>query len=736
MMDNSSCYNINDPNFNVDLYYKKLLKECSLKQLMDKENEIVRAASTLHSDMQTLVYENYNKFISATETIKKMKTDFKKMENEMELLTTNMNSITSFSDQISSTLQGTRKQVSDLCSKHDMLKRLQFLFKLPNQLKNQVQENNFRKAVEDYKQAQQVLIQYGDLDSFRGIREDCDKTVIELRTKLHRKLTSSDVSTKELTNCVQLLMELDEPIEDLSSEFLEQANIRLKKHLDDLGQFSDCQDMLEFVDSGSSGFLNELCITVATYNDLFLKNCSFEDISKILTTKCDDVVAENMDQYFVVIQNRIESEKEADDSAIIVKALDKFCRKLQTANVLTPHSNFASAGTEIVIKAARRQCRLHLNALKIYFSESIANVKQTLATSKSLLAPNVKTESNSSSERTYESLFSEFLTCLVTNVIEKIKGILQDLMVFLQPELLFSSKNNFRESFCVDSVREGLVVSFLHHLIATINSFTETAIPQQLLFILSKVSLQYHSQAIHSLLDLVDKWFHIDEFYKTVQLSTETELCTEMYAVAQRLINHFVKMQGLSISQMLRKSVETRDWLHGMEPRMVRPVMKRVIEELTNTDAQVGVLFEEGAKADRSSDSSRKTQSRHHRSISNWSSYTPASTHSINVINKLFSERIDIFAPVQFSKVSIMTGIIKISLKTLLECVRLKTFSRYGLQQVQVDTHYLQLYLWRFLHDENLINFLLDDILGSAVQRCLDPVLMEPSVIEIICERG
>lgn len=49
-----------------------------------------------------------------------------------------------------------------------------------------------------------------------------------------------------------------------------------------------------------------------------------------------------MDQYFVVIQNRIESEKEADDSAIIVKALDKFCRKLQTANVLTPHSNFAS----------------------------------------------------------------------------------------------------------------------------------------------------------------------------------------------------------------------------------------------------------------------------------------------------------------------------------------------------------------------------------------------------------
>ena len=53
-------------------------------------------------------------------------------------------------------------------------------------------------------------------------------------------------------------------------------------------------------------------------------------------------------------------------------------------------------------------------------------------------------------------------------------------------------------------------------------------------------------------LDLTDKWFHMDEFTRTAHLSTETEMCTEMYAVAQRLINHFVKMQGLAISQVSR----------------------------------------------------------------------------------------------------------------------------------------------------------------------------------------
>lgn len=31
---------------------------------------------------------------------------------------------------------------------------------------------------------------------------------------------------------------------------------------------------------------------------------------------------------------------------------------------------------------------------------------------------------------------------------------------------------------------------------------------------------------------------------------------------------------------------------------------------------------------------------------------------------------------------------------------------------------------------------LLDEVLGSAVHRCLDPILMEPNAVEIICERS
>lgn len=75
-----------------------------------------------------------------------MKSDFKQMETEMNLLAENMNSITTFSEQITNTLQDTRSQISRLSSVHSLLKRLQFLFKLPNKLKTQVSEGAYAQV--------------------------------------------------------------------------------------------------------------------------------------------------------------------------------------------------------------------------------------------------------------------------------------------------------------------------------------------------------------------------------------------------------------------------------------------------------------------------------------------------------------------------------------------------------------------------------------------------------------
>lgn len=87
-------------------------------------------------------------------------------------------------------------------------------------------------------------------------------------------------------------------------------------------------------------------------------------------------------------------------------------------------------------------------------------------------------------------------------------------------------------------------------------------------------------------------------------VSSVLKYCYKFFKI---LSNNIIFSSIKNIWQMLRKSVETRDWLHTIEPRTVRAVMKRILEDLSVIEGQVGLLYEEGQKSERSSDSSRKT---------------------------------------------------------------------------------------------------------------------------------
>ncbi|XP_025207778.1 vacuolar protein sorting-associated protein 51 homolog [Melanaphis sacchari] len=725
-----SPYDINGACFNAEMYVKKVLKESNLKQVIDHEREIHQDIQSLHSDMQTLVYENYNKFILATDTIGKMKNDFKSLEEDMEMLLSKMDEITHTSEIITSNLHANRDEISKLSETHTLLKRLQFVYTLPTTLNKLLIKGDYAQVVQEYLHAQRVLKQYGNQESLKGILNDCNNIMNELMKILYSHLRDKDITGKELTKSVNLLLQLDEPVLSLCKEFLLHSKNHLFEslHVLELQVENLNQDMIEFIDLGSDTFFNQLCMVIASFNDMFVENLSKNDDNEeieIIINQLNTFVEENMIRYLEIVQCYID--KNTSDTAILVRALDRFYKKIQAIGKLFSYKDFTLNALEIISSAARRQTKLHLAMLKAHFHDKLATVRQSLVSLQKLNDNGFATES---------------LASLTSDIIEKVKGILQDISAFLEPEVSFSTNHALQKSISVDNVREGLVVGFLHYLSSAARSYTIcTPCPPAFLFlIMTKMCLEYQISGISHLLQLVDETYEINKYFEiknknSSQLSSEAELASDMHSAAQDLVNYYVRVEGLSISQMLKKSVETRDWLHSLEPRTVRAVMKRVVEEITSVDSQVGELFEEGMRTDRSSDSSRRTQMSRH--IRAWSSGgTATNTQTFSAINRLFSERIDIFSPVQFSRVSITTGIIKISLKTLLECVRLRTFNRYGLQQVQVDIHYLQLYLWRFVSDENLVHLLLDEILSSSVHRCLNPVLMEPSVVEIICERG
>lgn len=105
--------------------------------------------------------------------------------------------------------------------------------------------------------------------------------------------------------------------------------------------------------------------------------------------------------------------------------------------------------------------------------------------------------------------------------------------------------------------------------------------------LLSKLASILEENTVSYLLILVDEQFLIvDENDK--ELTNAQTLKDEAKATAKKLLNNYVRLEGQTLSHMVRKSVETRDWLNTIEPRNVRAVMKRVVEDTSSIDAQVG----------------------------------------------------------------------------------------------------------------------------------------------------
>ncbi|KAF0293720.1 Vacuolar protein sorting-associated protein 51 [Amphibalanus amphitrite] len=750
-MADNDLYNLNSPHFNPDMYLHQLIKESSLTDLMDTEANIYKQIQSLDSEMQTLVYENYNKFISATDTIRKMKVDFKKMEDEMERLAENMTHITAFSATVSDTLQVRRDEINKLSNTHVMLKKLQFLFELPAQLKDAIDKENYKQAVEYHLQSERVLEQYGtapDTASLQGLRAESAQSITRLVAALQDRLQDDQATPEQIRESVQLLLQLGQPAEALCSRVIAHAQRRLAGDLAQLTSQVELaraaadsdrpaelrlhlpKDVLEFVDVDCSSFLSNLSLFVTSYKELFLepKSRCPEAASRL-----SDCVRSQMDSLLSAVDSRLSLESAAGGVAVLARALDRLYRRLQASAAVLPEGDaYVRAGMELIGGATERRCRQSLSQLCAHLQQSLSAVRQALV---------VPAPAPSSAE---PPPLAEQLATFLGGLAEQIRAAVTDLKAFIQPELSFGVQARFRNTFCRQHVRETVVVGFFRHFVETCRGFCDAAGGEKtspsVLLLLSRACRDLDTSTVHYLMNFVDDLLRIEDKSGLTPLA---DINSEVRAAGQQLINHFVRVQGLAVSQMLRKSVATRDWQHANEPRSVRSVMKRVVEELAMMDAQVGSVYEEGAarwEQHNSSDSSRRpyhgpgSQRQRHE----WSSYAPSQVDSGLVANiqKLFSERIEIFAPVEFSKVSILTGIIKIALKTLLECVRLKTFSKFGLQQIQVDVYYLQVNLWRFIADEKLLHGLLDEVLGSAIHRCLQPALMEFSVVEALCDRG
>jgi len=283
-------------------------------------------------------------------------------------------------------------------------------------------------------------------------------------------------SAKDLSECVELLLQLDEPAEELCDKFLNHAGARLQ--LDLAGLEAEIRpseppassspktsstspkttstatptaaktDILEFIDRGCNEFVSSLCLVVTSYQELFVNHpqtgeLAYKNIPQMASGKLHVFVDDLAARYFSIVERRIQEERGVSDNSLLVRALDRFHRRLQAVAKLLPGSQVPARGTEIVVRAATERVRQYLQALQSFYLDTLTDVRQALA------APRISMAGGGGAGGLAPSGgLPDLLASLSASILNQIKSVLASVHLFTAKDITFSNKPYFK-------VREG-----------------------------------------------------------------------------------------------------------------------------------------------------------------------------------------------------------------------------------------------------------------------------------------
>jgi hypothetical protein len=190
---------IDSSSFDAKRYVLSMLKQNSIKELMRRNNEIDEEIKIHDHEIQSLVFENYSKFISSIDTVREMKDNICMVDDKLKVLEKSMDKISSLALKIDSTFSVKRKEIQKLDTINKDLEKLKNLCEFPNILQQDIKyykimtENNkvsldieqcFNKSITFYEQCYKTLIELKDEPLIAPIYKESIDKVETIRSTL------------------------------------------------------------------------------------------------------------------------------------------------------------------------------------------------------------------------------------------------------------------------------------------------------------------------------------------------------------------------------------------------------------------------------------------------------------------------------------------------------------------------------------------------------------------------
>ncbi|KAI3460756.1 hypothetical protein Pfo_017419 [Paulownia fortunei] len=722
---------INTTSFDADQYMNLLVQKSNLEGLLQKHVEMAAEIKNLDTDLQMLVYENYNKFISATDTIKKMKNNIVGMETNMEQLLEKITSVQSRSDGVNTSLFEKREHIEKLHRTRNLLRKVQFIYDLPSRLEKCIKSEAYAEAVKFYTGATPIFKAYGD-SSFQDCRRASEEAVTIIIKNLQGKVFLDSESIQARAEAVMLLKQLDFPVENLKvklfeklEQFLVDLHLESKELTNALVDVNESPNQGSFPDLASAtaheASIREFAEAVRAYKVIFLQ--SEPQLSKL----AQDLVKKHFEAAHLQITKQVRSVEFLAMLRVIWTDVLLMDEVLPEASL----PNFALQYARVAVK----------DYISSAFSRLLNNISDSLK--KVQFTPKEGIEEEYSLQAALEASKKAV-----------IQGSMDALLDFRQlldenPELLLKLRD-----LTIDWVQEGFQDFFrkLDHYFLLLSGKSNTGsqdvnlieempgdkIAAGLVLVLAQFTLFIEQSAVPRITEELASSFSGGGVrgFPHGPAFVPAEICRIFRSSGEAFLHLYIKMRTQKISVLLKKRFTAPNWVKHKEPREVHMFVDLLLQEFEEIRTEVKQILPQGlhhkhrrTNSNGSTASSRSNTLRDDK-LSRSNTQKARSQLLESHLAKLFKQKMEIFTKVEHTQESAITTIVKLSLKSLQEFVRLQTFNRSGFQQIQLDIHFLKTTLKDIAEDEAAVDFLLDEVIVSAAERCLDPIPLESPVLD------
>ncbi|KAL0480923.1 vacuolar protein sorting protein VPS51 [Acrasis kona] len=706
---------IDSEGFDSTLFVKKLLDKVSLEELMRKDRKLSEEIKKLDTDLQMLVYENYNKFITATDTIKKMKKHVEGMEGEMKDLTENMDKIAACNDVINDNLAPKRSKIEKLSSVNRMLRKMQFLIELPSRLEQCLEMKSFAVAVKYYNLANHILKQYSHLPSFQNIHERSMEVVVKLKQHLKDALSEPASTHSILEENVRLLLDLDEAEADVRRDFLngrrKVLTDILSMELKDVGITQNLKDL-------NSNFISKFQQTVRVHNQSFKSNTGLIEFTRELFNQYFKISKKILlDGYQnVVNMNGMEQSSMTDlKSAVLMFAVDLF-----VVHARLPEAALSDKISNVLSDAVRQYLTVNVKFIKNKCQDLISNIAKFKPREQATLS--IINEASNEMLTSFETLISHykiFIDMKDVKLIETKINLFKSWIKSYLVGLLFNVMDMIGKCACPHSI-----VSISKERVGNAETTPVGAL------MLSRLAIMIGNEVISQVQQLLTDASNNDYFMGG-------KVIEGFHQVAGVMVVHYIEQSGLTCGHFIRAGME-RDWLSMDVPRGEGKHVTILTDETNKIFSELVAILPQGIRRSHSNES---LQSGTATTISNAASpfIMDGLSSDMNYMMKSFNKKLATFrikSPKDIQVRSVMMEILKITCKTFEEYVRLLTFGKNGFQQLQVDVAFLKM-TWQNQCgvDEHAISSLLNEVQASTSERCLEPTPLDPKVVANLLDK-